>query len=411
MEQCQNARAGEMGDPSENPPTSGFAQHNKTRKELLRTWQGSKAHAPEMALVMLPCDMPWWPQLQRHLTQLALCHTPRELIEGMHKIYTMCNIGLDPDEDEKPDPSVFQELERYLESEVTGEEMQLIVEKTIPAIVHRALQLKQLKPPRGLCFSLQQQEPTASLRTLSLNRAVIGKHRWRPYYNNSQKAKLRSILHYFDLLETSDLPNEKILFSRQVMSSKEWLTIEDWLECALPLCPLAIRHEGRMDRADPKTMTVCFSTRRLGGKVLDEGSSQQESIQFCTHPEILPVMQFVEALEDNEVLMVEGVLQVSRISDPHVRAIFEPIYKPSLVSVCCMDAENYMRLPLSQFEEDNILRELNKALLAFRQQHKLPPPQPISRRLSPIGESFSSMPTEVDTILTAKVQLHEGHSW
>jgi len=64
-----------------------------------------------------------------------------------------------------------------------------------------------------------------------------------------------------------------------------------------------------------------------------------------------------------------------------------------------MDAENYSRLPLSQYEEDNVLRELNKALLGFRQKqqqqithsfrHQL-----AARRLSPIGESFSPTPTE-----------------
>lgn len=32
-----------------------------------------------------------------------------------------------------------------------------------------------------------------------------------------------------------------------------------------------------------------------------------------------------------------------------------------------MDAENYSDYPVNQFEEDNVLRELNKCLLAFRQ--------------------------------------------
>lgn len=32
-----------------------------------------------------------------------------------------------------------------------------------------------------------------------------------------------------------------------------------------------------------------------------------------------------------------------------------------------MDAENYTHYPVNQFEEDNVLRELNKCLLGFRQ--------------------------------------------
>lgn len=78
------------------------------------------------------------------------------------------------------------------------------------------------------------------------------------------------------------------------------------------------------------------------------------------------------------------------------------------VTVCCIDPEDYSRLPLSQFEEDNILREMNKSLLGFRQRH-IPssPTDPVksesdidvtvaSRRLSPIGESFSSTPPEIE---------------
>lgn len=37
-----------------------------------------------------------------------------------------------------------------------------------------------------------------------------------------------------------------------------------------------------------------------------------------------------------------------------------------------MDAENYSNYPESQFEEDNVLRELNKCLLAFRQNSICP---------------------------------------
>lgn len=78
------------------------------------------------------------------------------------------------------------------------------------------------------------------------------------------------------------------------------------------------------------------------------------------------------------------------------------------VTVCCIDPEDYSRLPLSQFEEDNILREMNKSLLGFRQRHvPSSPTDPVksesdidvtvgSRRLSPIGESFSSTPPEIE---------------
>jgi len=40
----------------------------------------------------------------------------------------------------------------------------------------------------------------------------------------------------------------------------------------------------------------------------------------------------VEALEDNEVLIIEGVRHVSRINDVRHKAIFESISKPNMVS-------------------------------------------------------------------------------
>lgn len=56
------------------------------------------------------------------------------------------------------------------------------------------------------------------------------------------------------------------------------------------------------------------------------------------------------------------------------------------VTVCLMDAEDYSALPLSQWEEDNVLRELNKCLLAFQQTPmKSRENQKLERRLSPIG--------------------------
>lgn len=76
-----------------------------------------------------------------------------------------------------------------------------------------------------------------------------------------------------------------------------------------------------------------------------------------------------------------------------------------------MDAENYTRLPLSQYEEDNVLRELNKAALGFKlkrehiiQRHSNPH-QPIGKRLSPIGESYSMTPTENSNSISTQVSI------
>lgn len=59
--------------------------------------------------------------------------------------------------------------------------------------------------------------------------------------------------------------------------------------------------------------------------------ASQECIQFCIQPELLAVLPHIEALEDNEILSVEGLLQVARISDPHIKANFEPLPQTQVV--------------------------------------------------------------------------------
>jgi hypothetical protein len=54
-------------------------------------------------------------------------------------------------------------------------------------------------------------------------------------------------------------------------------------------------------------------------------------MQFCIQPELLAILPSVEALEDNEVLSVDGLLQVARVLDPHNKAIFEPLAQMQVV--------------------------------------------------------------------------------
>jgi poly(ADP-ribose) glycohydrolase len=58
------------------------------------------------------------------------------------------------------------------------------------------------------------------------------------------------------------------------MTSKEWLTIEDWLECSLPLCPLQIKHEGKLERSEAESVQICFASSKIGGHVLSDGNTQ-----------------------------------------------------------------------------------------------------------------------------------------
>lgn len=138
-----------------------------------------------MALVMLPCDLPWWSQVQRHLNNLLNTKTTFELTEEMQKIYELCkyiiimqsktsisilvfcSISLDPEED-TTDPDIFTGLQTFFDNDMTYDERNTFFSSTLKTMVKRALNMKQWKPRGGLHFSLQQQRnllnTTADLR-------------------------------------------------------------------------------------------------------------------------------------------------------------------------------------------------------------------------------------------------------
>ncbi|KAH9634183.1 hypothetical protein HF086_001385 [Spodoptera exigua] len=194
-----------------------------------------------MALVMLPCDLPWWTSVQRHLKHLLLASSPAKLTASMLKIHDMCNIGIDPDDDIK-DPELMKGLEVFLEEEMTEEERRHFLDNTIRIMVNKALHLKRWRPPKGLMFSLQQQSDVTELeynfvsslvahaffstnpkRTLKTHPTLQDfnfTHFFKNLHRKSQRNKLKSLLHYFEWLDKSS--NEgSIKLSRQ---KKCWLS-------------------------------------------------------------------------------------------------------------------------------------------------------------------------------------------
>ncbi|KZS02922.1 Uncharacterized protein APZ42_034343 [Daphnia magna] len=131
--------------------------------------------------------------------------------------------------------------------------------------------------------------------------------------------------------------------------------------------------------------------------------SGKECAAFSSHPELLSLLPYVESLEDNEAITASGLCTYSIIHDLKNKAVFDatagqqtttanaatktaltttsaattsPISSSSLQQVtqaqtamCLIDAEDYSDLPIRQYEEDNVLRELNKAYLGFGQHY------------------------------------------
>ena len=63
------------------------------------------------------------------------------------------------------------------------------------------------------------------------------------------------------------------------MSGREWCTLDEWLQCRLPLCPLVVRHEGRLEaqeaNAGAAAVRVCFASAKIGGAFLGDDATSQ----------------------------------------------------------------------------------------------------------------------------------------
>ncbi|XP_076350853.1 uncharacterized protein LOC143247139 [Tachypleus tridentatus] len=326
-----------------------------------------------MAYVLLPCDIPNWLDLQRELTHLLRTQTTEELIAGMLKLQDSCSIGLDPDDTiNAVEVSRFDGLWYFLEETLNTEEKAHFFKVVHPSLVKSALSLKLFKPSQGFKYSLQQEESTMSLdRTFVMSllanaffctfpRRTLKTHPtlqdfsfsnfFRYLLSFRQQEKLNNILRYFEILETEDL-KRKVHFRRQVLPLKAIPTLPEWLCSDRSLCPLLVRSHGNLEDSEPYVYKAYKCSRRIGENTL-RNSETEESTLFCRYPELLTCLCFVESLADNEALVAEGLLS----STNHI-----------VTDICLMDICDYFDHPFKQYEDSSLLRELNKALVAFIQ--------------------------------------------
>ncbi|KAL1450219.1 hypothetical protein WDU94_002662 [Cyamophila willieti] len=110
-----------------------------------------------MALVVLPCDFPYWNTVQTYLNEINSCSDVPTFIQLMIKLCNLCNVSLDTDEDDTDQSDLFTPLTDFLSHHLSREELDHFFHKTLKILVRRALDLKHVKPVNGLQFSLQQQ--------------------------------------------------------------------------------------------------------------------------------------------------------------------------------------------------------------------------------------------------------------
>lgn len=145
--------------------------------------------------------------------------------------------------------------------------------------------------------------------------------------------------------------------------------LPNWSACndEISKIKLHVCDEGTIEDDGAGLLQVDFANKFLGGGVLNYGCVQEE-IRFVICPELLVSRLFTEKLEDNECMIIMGCERFSvytgyastfQFLRPYVDDTPFDSSKRRKCTIVAIDAEPF-RSKSQQFEEDMLLRELNK---------------------------------------------------
>ncbi|KAL3847294.1 hypothetical protein ACJMK2_018213 [Sinanodonta woodiana] len=354
-----------------------------------------------MKKVIFPCEHSSWHIVKEQLLLLRElsfqdgCDLER-LAELHHMAYDVMHASGDYVENSSGN-SIMYGLMRFLSKHASMEERELFLKSTFPGVIDLALKIKDLIQPDGVDCSIQQQE-----KSIVLNRQQIAsilacgflclfpdKDRGRGQKldtvnftqfltllsSQSQIAKLRCILNYFErVLQQWNNLTGNVIYTRQVIPLEELPTLDTWLNCNFDLCHLEVHQDGLIEDAGCEAMEVDFANRYIGGGVLRNGRVQEE-IRFSVCPELIVSRLFMEYMEENEAIVIEGYEQFSKTGGYATSLYYMGDFKDPatmdangnlLNKMCAIDAISYRHgNSYKQYTDQHILRDLNKAFAGF----------------------------------------------
>jgi len=167
--------------------------------------------------------------------------------------------------------------------------------------------------------------------------------------------------YFYQVKEVSDsFLLESVSFERHIQAS-----IENFQNYESPLIQneASIRiHTQRMENSDAKTFVDFANCQIHIGRVIP--SLTQEEVLFSCCPELFIGILFTERLQDNEILVVRNVMRFSDYTGYMRSFRFVDFYDESGPQRC----SNVIALDAvyqGHFQKDKLLRDVNKALLAF----------------------------------------------
>ncbi|XP_078695182.1 uncharacterized protein LOC144924106 [Branchiostoma floridae x Branchiostoma belcheri] len=361
--------------------------------------------------IVFPCDLPTWDDLKLLLQGLKTVQTTDDLVPALDHVYEVAHSrqkvskrgkhsrrarGRKPPKRDRD--SHVSGLAWFIQNVLGEEERRDFFGKTLPCIADRALELGELKPASGLKISQRQRGGSVVLQrrfvasvvahtflcTFPKGRnAALNVFNFTRFFNvvfvagrrETQVAKLRCILHYFErLAEDPEGPQGNITFTRKVLSEEHLPSWDTWLSCDKQLCPVTVVHQGVIEDSGSHTLQMDFANKLIGGGVLNQGRVQEE-IRFCICPELITSMLFMEKMDANEAIQIAGFEQFSHYTGYGRTLGYGGDCKDNSevnadgnieTTLCAIDAQNYNRRKHDeQYKQGNLLRDLNKAYVGF----------------------------------------------
>ena len=189
-------------------------------------------------------------------------------------------------------------------------------------------------------------------------------------------AKLCMMMNYFERCRLKMFNQiEPIVIKRLNSSALETFSKSDWSECGVSLSSFQVDSDGSIDDSGCEVLHVDFANRWIGGGVLNRGAVQEE-IMFSKCPELLTTVIICGVMENNEAIVITGADEFSLHKGYGKTFKFIGNAPPSdgTISRVAMDATRFTgdKNPLRQYSEENMVRELNKARVAFNHDHPSP---------------------------------------
>ena len=186
------------------------------------------------------------------------------------------------------------------------------------------------------------------------------------YILTAQKAKTLALLHYFERIGTA-MPGGGVTIRRLVGKS-----MPAWEACDATLAPLDVFTKGNIEDNGVHMVQADFANEFIGGGVLQDGCVQEEIRFGVTNPELFVSMLVVDRMDANEAVLLTGFERYCNYAGygfslayagDHEDAAERDADGAPLTPIVAMDA-----LPFAaqrQWKPDNIVREINKAFVAF----------------------------------------------